>query len=93
MAFDAADLALLCDPAMPGYAEATLTGGAKVNGLFGAIYAEAFGLVAGDDPVFVCSDGAVSAGATVTIGGTAYTAVQVKKPTRGGMIAVSLDKV
>lgn len=93
MAFDAADLAMLCDPDMPGYAEATLTGGAKVNGLFGAIYAEAFGLVAGDDPIFVCSDGAVSAGATVTIGGTAYTAVQVKKPTRGGMIAVSLDKV
>lgn len=93
MAFDAADLALFCDPAMPGYAEATLTGGAKVNGLDGTLYAESFGIVAGNNPVFVCASGAVSAGSSLTVGGTAYVAEQVKKTTRGGMVAVTLEKV
>lgn len=93
MAFDAADLALFCDPAMPCYAEATLAGNVKVDGLFGALYAESFGIVAGDDPVFVCASGAVLAGASVTISGTAYTAERVRKTTRGGMVAVTLEKV
>jgi len=91
MPFDAADLAIFCSPDMPGYAEATLTGNVKVNVLFGAIYGEAFGLVAGDQPALVCAAGAITKSAAVTIGGVAYTAVQVK-PLRGGMIAVSLDK-
>ena len=91
MPFDADDLALFCDPDMPGHAVATLSGGGAVDVLFGAPYAEAFGAVAGERPVAVCAAGAIASGATVTINGTAYTALTVR-PLRGGMVVVDLDE-
>lgn len=90
MAFDAADFTLFCDPAMPGYALATLAGGATVDVLFGAPYADVFGVVAGNKPVIVCPAGAIASGAAVTVDGTAYTALLIK-PLRGGMVAIELE--
>lgn len=91
MPFDAADLALFCDTDMPGYAVATVAGGGTVDVLFGAPYAETFGIVSGERPIAVCAEGAISAGAAVTINGVAYTALAVKQG-RGGMVAVDLDE-
>lgn len=91
MSFDAADMALFCDPAMPGYAVATLAGGATAGVLFGAPYAEVFGMVAGNRPVIVCPDGQIDAGDSVTVNGTAYTARQVKTTQRGGMVSIELE--
>lgn len=91
MVFDADDLSLFCDPAMPGHAVATLTGGVTVDVLFGAPYAEVFGAIAGERPVAVCKSGAIAPGAAVTIHGVAYTALMAR-PQRGGMVAVDLDK-
>jgi len=92
MAFDAADLALFCDPGMPGHAVATLSGGGTVDVLFGAPYAEVFGTIAGERPIAVCPAGAIASGAAVTINGVAYTA-QTVKPQRGGMVAIDLEEV
>lgn len=89
MAFDAADLALFCDTAMPGYAEATLTGGVKVDVLFGAPFAEVFGMIAGQRPVVVCKAGVIAQKASVTVNGTAYSALTVKQG-RGGMDVIEL---
>lgn len=89
MGFDAADLALFCDPAMPGYAVATLSGGSTVDVLFGAPFAEVFGIVAGERPVVVCAAGIIAQKASVTINGTAYAALTIK-PGRGGMDVVEL---
>lgn len=89
MSFDSADLAIFCDPDMPGAAVATLAGGATVNVLFGAPYADAFGLISGTNPVAVCPAGIIASGASVTIGGIAYTALQIK-PQRAGMVTVEL---
>lgn len=89
MSFDAADLAIFCDPDMPGAAVATLAGGATVNVLFGAPYGDAFGMIGGSNPVAVCPSGSIASGASVTIGGIAYTALQIK-PQRAGMVTVEL---
>lgn len=90
--FDAADFALFCDPAMPGYALATLEGGATVNVLFGAPYGEVFGMFAGNKPVIICVAGAIASGDAVTVNGIAYTA-QLVKPQRGGMVSIELGEV
>lgn len=90
MSFDAADLAIFCDPDMPGAKVATLAGGATVDVLFGAPYADAFGMVAGTNPVAVCPAGSIASGASVTIDGTAYVALQIK-PQRAGMVTVELE--
>lgn len=91
MSFDAADLAIFCDPDMPAAKVATLAGGATVNVLFGAPYGDSFGLAAGSKPVAVCPAGSIASGASVTINGIAYVAVQIK-PQRAGMVTVELDE-
>ncbi|MCU0839758.1 MAG: hypothetical protein MUE49_13710 [Rhodospirillales bacterium] len=90
MSFDSADLAIFCDPDMPGAAVATLAGGATVNVLFGAPYADAFGIISGNKPELDCAPGTIASGASVTINGIAYTALQVKKSRRAGMVTVEL---
>jgi hypothetical protein len=90
MSFDAADLAIFCDPDMPAAKVATLSGGATVNVLFGAPYADAFGMVAGTNPVAVCKAGSIASGASVTIDGISYVALQIK-PQRAGMVTVELE--
>lgn len=53
MPFDAADLAVFVDADMPAYAAAML-GAAPIDGLLRERPQEAFGLVGGNDPRFIC---------------------------------------
>jgi hypothetical protein len=80
MPFDAADLALLTDPDMPGYALATI-GGNGVGGLFGNAYHEALGLVGGNQPMFSAPPAAlvgIVVGTGVVIGSVSYSVAKIE---------------
>lgn len=58
---------------------ATRNGSATVSGLFDKAYAEAFGLIAGNDPVFRClSSVGMARGDTLVISGTTYTVTEIQ---------------
>lgn len=68
------------DPFFADFAvSVTRNGSATVIGLFDKAYAEAFGLIAGNDPVFRCmtSVGMVRNDVLV-IGGTTYTVIEIQ---------------
>jgi hypothetical protein len=57
----------------------TRNGSASVTGLFDKAYAEAFGLIAGNDPVFRClSSVGMARGDTLLISGTTYTVTEIQ---------------
>jgi len=59
--------------------DVTRNGSATVSGLFDKAYAEAFGLIAGNDPVFRClSSAGMARGDTLVISGTTYTVTEVQ---------------
>lgn len=83
MTFDAADLAALVDPDMPGYALATI-GGNGVAGLFSNDYRDAFGMVSSNMPNFMAPPAvlaAVARGATVVVNATNYTVAKIETST------------
>lgn len=54
-------------------------GSATVVGLFDKAYAEAFGLIAGNDPVFRClSSIGMARGDVLVISGTTYTVTEIQ---------------
>ena len=58
---------------------ATRNGSGQVVGLFDKSYGEAFGIIAGNDPVFRClSSVGMARGNTLLIGGTTYTVVSIE---------------
>ncbi len=58
---------------------ATRNGSATVSGLFDKAYAEAFGMIAGNDPVFRClSSVGMARGDTLVISGTTYTVTEIQ---------------
>ncbi len=78
--FDAADLAAFVDPDMPGYISATING-LPVGGLFSAAYGEAFGFVAGNDPVLqVLPSVTAAVNDAVVCSYGSYTVASVKTP-------------
>ena len=90
--WDAADLSALIDPDLPGYALGTKADLSQIGGLFRAPYAESFGLVSGNDPVFTCLLATAPAnGAGITITSIAYT-VTGHKPDQRGMVVIDLEK-
>lgn len=95
MPFDAADTAAFFDPDMPGYALATIGGGA-VDGLFSNGYAEVFGgAVGGAAPSFCCATAdipTVARGTAVTIAAVAYTVVGIE-PAGTGKTTLRLEAV
>lgn len=81
--------------ALPAYfvdfgATATKSGVA-VAGIFDATAADAFGMVSGNHPVFICATSAgVARGNTLVINGTNYTVTAVE-PDGTGMTACRLE--
>ena len=66
---------------------ATRNGSAQVAGIFDKAYADAFSLVAGNDPVFRCPDGAgVVRGDTLLISATTYTVTHTEPDGTGLMV-------
>ena len=58
---------------------ATRNGSGSVVGLFDKSYGEAFGLIAGNDPVFRClTSVGMARGDTLLIGSTSYTVVGIE---------------
>lgn len=57
---------------------ATKNGSTAVVGVFDKAYGEAFGLVAGNDPVFRCPTGNIARGDTLAIGATTYTVIGIE---------------
>ena len=93
MAFDDYDFAAFFDSDMPGYALAVI-GGVEVPGIFDNAYAESFGIVGGNETVFVCRSSMVSAvveGTAITITGVAYTVSAVEEG-NAGMTALRVEK-
>ena len=58
---------------------ATRNGTTSVTGLFDKAYAEAFGMIAGNDPVFRClTSVGMARGDTLSISGTTYTVMEIQ---------------
>ena len=68
------------DPFLADFAvSATKNGSATVSGVFDKAYGEAYGMIAGNDPVFRCpTASAVVRGNTLLIGGVTYTVTHVE---------------
>lgn len=69
------DISAFINHDTPGYAVATI-GVNAVDGVFGSEYAEAFGVIGGSSPVFVCASADVAGiveGQSLTIAGVAFT--------------------
>lgn len=82
--WDAADLADLIDPDLPGFALGTKADLSEIGGLYREPYAEAFGFVAGSNPVFLCvAAGAPARSESLIVGGATYTIANVKPDGRG----------
>lgn len=59
--------------------DVTRNGSATVSGIFDKAYAEAFGMIAGNDPVFRClSSVGMARGDTLVISGTTYTVTEIQ---------------
>jgi hypothetical protein len=68
------------DPFLADFAvSATKNGSVAVSGVFDKAYGEAYGMIAGNDPVFRCpTASAVVRGNTLLIGGVTYTVTNVE---------------
>ena len=84
--WDAADLATLINPDMPGYALGTKADLSTVGGLFRNGYAEAFGMVSGSNPRFYCAESAAPArNESLTVDLVVYTVTEIKPDKLGGV--------
>jgi hypothetical protein len=89
--WDAADLADLIDPDLPGYALGNVVGQDPVPGLFRNAAAEAFG-VGGTDPMFLCvQTSAPNRGQQIEILGTTYKVTR-RDPTGSGLVRLQLEQ-
>lgn len=87
--WDAADIAALIDPDLPGYALGTKADLSTIDGLLREPYGEAFGMVGGSDPSYICAESAApDVGSALTIDAVAYT---VKRRKRDGHGLMTLD--
>ncbi len=67
--------------------------GVSISGIFDAAYADAFSMVSGNHPAFICADTAgVARGNTLVINGTSYT-VTVTEPDGTGLTVCRLEEV
>ncbi len=57
---------------------AVKNGATAVSGLFDKAYGEAFGLIAGNDPVFRCTSGQLARGDTLVVAAVTYTVVGIE---------------
>lgn len=90
--WNADDRAALIDPDMPGYAQAVKADLSTVDGLFRRPSDQAFGLVRGNNPVFLCNASQAPARqATLTIHGDSYRVVGVD-PDGNGFARLDLEQ-
>jgi len=89
--WDAADLADLIDPDLPGFALGNVVGQDPVPGLFRNEAAEAFG-VGGTNPLFLCvQTSAPNRGTLIEIRGVSYKITR-RDPTGSGLVRLQLEQ-